>query len=296
MKISYLRHFIAIYEEKNLTRAAAILHTSQPALTNELNNLEKRFETPLFIRQNKGLFPTKAADVLYKGARDIISRVDLLSDEMAVFSQNTKLVRIGIPPILSTLIFPNLVSGLRKKYPETQLNVSERGSIVNLLQVKEGQLDAAIISGNQPLGANIESRELTKLKICLYVSIENPIAVHREVGFEGIRDLQFVSLKDDSFLGFFLQSYFKEHGAVPNIALSSSQLQLIRHLVNNNSAAAILYEGALETEDGIVAIPLTDIDSVPVRFIWNRQMSAQPSIKNILRILETGQRTPVDPT
>jgi LysR family nitrogen assimilation transcriptional regulator len=67
-----LRYFIAVYEQRNLSRAADQVNVAQSALSHHISNLEAEFATPLFERKPRGMEPTAAGERLYEHARIIL--------------------------------------------------------------------------------------------------------------------------------------------------------------------------------------------------------------------------------
>lgn len=62
--LNLLRVFIALMEERSVTRAADRLGITQPALSNALNRLRESLQDPLFIRERYGMQPTQKAEAL----------------------------------------------------------------------------------------------------------------------------------------------------------------------------------------------------------------------------------------
>src|SRR5438445_11927033 len=67
-----LRYFIAVYEQRNLSRAADQASVAQSALSHHISNLEAEFATPLFERKLRGMEPTATGERLYEHARIIL--------------------------------------------------------------------------------------------------------------------------------------------------------------------------------------------------------------------------------
>jgi len=76
MDLRELRYFAAVFDERNLTRAAARCFVSQPSVSLAIANLETELGTALFIRHKKGMMPTDAAERFQPIARRIIGEAD----------------------------------------------------------------------------------------------------------------------------------------------------------------------------------------------------------------------------
>ena len=69
-----LRHFLAVFEHRNMTAAARALHITQPALTKSIRRLEEELDVHLFERQPSGVEPTRYGHVLARRAIDELGR------------------------------------------------------------------------------------------------------------------------------------------------------------------------------------------------------------------------------
>lgn len=74
MDLRQLRYFVAIYEHRNLSRAAAASNVAQSALSLHMSNLEADLRSALFVRLPRGMAPTAAGERLYTHAKSILRR------------------------------------------------------------------------------------------------------------------------------------------------------------------------------------------------------------------------------
>ncbi|MFV0363577.1 MAG: LysR family transcriptional regulator [Suipraeoptans sp.] len=292
MKLSQLRYFQTICKYHNITRAAQELHVSQPSLSNVIKDLEKEFGVTLFHRLSKGLFLTEEGTFLLERATDLLAQADNLISEMSVLGSSNHKVKLGLPPMLGSLLFPNIMQTLQLNYPNTNIAVLEHGSITNKSLVQEGSIDAAIISGNDPLPYVLDYVELCTLNILFYISIESPTAIATEININQLQNVPLVLLKEDSFITSFVMQRFKDHDILPNIILNTNQLNTIEKLVANNTAASFLFEGILSENEDIVAIPLIDPPKVNVRLIWNKNRKQSIGTKNLIRLMQNSIELP----
>lgn len=142
-----LRAFIKIVDIGSFTRAAAILHIAQPALSQQVAALEAHFRRKLLVRSKSGVQPTEAGKLLYKHAQVMLRQLDLAESDIRVDGTNVSgQVSIGLAPFstASTLAVP-LLKTIREQFPDIVLQVHENiGGIISEM-IMTGQLDLAFI-------------------------------------------------------------------------------------------------------------------------------------------------------
>src|SRR3546814_6415989 len=82
MNILSLRYFRKIAEHGSITRAAAELHITQPALTRHVAHLEDQLRVKLLMRHGRGVRLTETGRLLTTRARSILADIDILSEEL----------------------------------------------------------------------------------------------------------------------------------------------------------------------------------------------------------------------
>jgi LysR family hca operon transcriptional activator len=148
MDLRYLRFFIAVAEEMNVTRAAERLHTVQPSVSRQIHRLEEIVGTPLFRRERHKLFLTDAGSAFLRESRAILEQVDHAM-EQARQAARTNNHRVSVGFILGTEgpIFSRLVPTLRKKHPEMQISYRSLTELEMLTALDNKTINAAFCAG-----------------------------------------------------------------------------------------------------------------------------------------------------
>jgi LysR family transcriptional regulator, benzoate and cis,cis-muconate-responsive activator of ben and cat genes len=89
MDVRQLKYFVAVAEERNIGRAAARLHISQPPLTRQIQQLEASLGVALFVRTPRGVELTEAGAELLRDARSIGSMMEAATESVASISAST---------------------------------------------------------------------------------------------------------------------------------------------------------------------------------------------------------------
>ena len=160
MKIVQLQYFCAVTRLHSITKAAAELYVTQPAISSAIKELEKEFSINLFNRTKNHLTLTKEGELFYQKAVVLLEQYNNTLEQLYDLGQCKATVKIGIPPLLSTIFFPQLITDFKELYPDISFELFEYGSIRAANMVQEGKLDLALV--------NMHFYEIDKLNSLCY--------------------------------------------------------------------------------------------------------------------------------
>lgn len=148
MDIRRLNAFVKIVDIGSITRASAILHIAQPALSQQIAALETHFGKPLLLRSKRGVVPTEAGKYLYRHCQTILRQMEQAERDITTSSEDiTGTVSVGLAPLgLGSLIASQLIQVIREKHPGILLYINETvggGAISE--QIMTGKMDVALI-------------------------------------------------------------------------------------------------------------------------------------------------------
>ena len=141
-----LRYFIAVYEQRNLSRAADQANVAQSALSHHIANLEAEFAMPLFERKPRGMEPTAAGERLYEHARIILRAMaaaereikdggNVIAGDISIGMANSAMKAIGVP----------LMRAVLEKHPNLKLSLTESLSGATLLHLMASEVDLVLV-------------------------------------------------------------------------------------------------------------------------------------------------------
>lgn len=150
MDLRQLKYFVRIMECGSLTRAAAALHLSQPALGEHLRKLEDELGVELFVRHSRGIAPTAAAQLLRERAEHLLAYAAETSQLLRETREAIEgRVTLGVSPGLNELFSAELIERCRVNLPGIVINVVEdlSGALVERMARGGETLDLALASG-----------------------------------------------------------------------------------------------------------------------------------------------------
>lgn len=154
MELRQLRYFVAIVDHGSLSRAARVLHVAQPALTQQIQQLEEELGAQLLHRSAQGALATDAGKIFYEHAQAILKQMgDARSAVSQSADQPTGTVTLGIPQSVSGALALPLLIAVRRIYPGITLQLTEELSGNLIEQLKSGRINLAVLFDDGQLTA-----------------------------------------------------------------------------------------------------------------------------------------------
>jgi DNA-binding transcriptional LysR family regulator len=152
----HLKVFVAVYKNRSFTKAAELLHTSQPTVSEHIHNLESRLDCRLFDRLGRSIMPTLEAQILYPRALAILEDLRKLEDELNATGKGVagELI-IGASTIPGEYIVPRLAASFKARYPAVSFEIKIGDSAEIVDSVSNNDMLIGIV------GARIPSRKVT---------------------------------------------------------------------------------------------------------------------------------------
>lgn len=147
MNPKQIQYALALSETLNFSQSADKLGITQPALSKQIQHLEKELGVTLFDRNHSPLTLTPAGEYFVRNARELVFREEQLRKGLEQFQigESGRLV-IGITPFRSLYIMPDLVKKIRARYPGVCISIQEVPSLQLRKEAAEGKYDLAIVN------------------------------------------------------------------------------------------------------------------------------------------------------
>ncbi|HTW52496.1 MAG TPA: LysR family transcriptional regulator [Stellaceae bacterium] len=156
MELRHLRYFVAVAEERHVTRAAERLGIQQPPLSQQIQALERELDAQLFRRKPRGVELTPAGRALYDEARAILARTDEAVAATRRAAQG-EAGRIGIGFTSSASFHPfvpRAIRAFREAHPLVALALEESGTTELVEALRVQAIDAAFV--RSPVGESAD--------------------------------------------------------------------------------------------------------------------------------------------
>jgi DNA-binding transcriptional LysR family regulator len=146
MDLRQLRYFLAVAEERSVTRAAARLHLTQPPLSAQLARLEHELGVELFVRHRRGVDLTEAGRQLVEHARRVLADVDAAAESVRRTGQGRSgRLALAFAPAIAWSVLPPLLYRFRTALPEVDVRFLEAGTDAVAEHVRARRADLGLV-------------------------------------------------------------------------------------------------------------------------------------------------------
>ena len=196
-----LETFIVVADLGSFNKAAEALYITPPAVTKQINLLEKDLEVQLFVRTHRGLILTEAGKSLYKDAKYIIQYCkDSVERAKRAMEEKDNVIRIGTSPMTPAAPVIQMWEKVRKDYPDIRLQMipymnsqeSAREILKNLgtnIDIVGGIFDETMLKLRQCQGM-----EISRQRICCAVSLNHRLASKETLTFQDLYGENFLMM------------------------------------------------------------------------------------------------------
>ena len=188
--------------------------------------------------------------------RDRLDTVDDTTAFMSELGKKQRRVKIGIPQMIGTFLFPRLFRDFKAKNPQIRLDLTEGGSPELLRAVEEDELDLAIIISNDINSPDICIKHIYDTEFYLCTGRKNPFSSKAKASLEEIKHESFILFKDGYYQNKLIRERFSEINAEPDILLNTNQIVTIKNMIENDIACSFLIKEVIEDDTDICGIPL----------------------------------------
>lgn len=186
MELRHLRYFRAVAELRSVSKAANVLHLTQPALSRQIMELERQLGSPLFRRTSRGVDLTPAGAGLYGHLDALFAQVERIPEIVRTASETKALVTVGLPQGLPHDWFLDLLEAVEHDLPEVALSLQEATTDEQRQLLQQGLLDLALIHLEPDEGPRLL---LLEQVMGIGVPPHSPLTGRTEIGFADLDGL-----------------------------------------------------------------------------------------------------------
>ncbi|PPU38870.1 LysR family transcriptional regulator [Xanthomonas arboricola pv. populi] len=291
MDIRQIKKFVAVAKTRNFTRAAGLLHMTQPSLSKQIQQLEERLGARLFQRDSRPIRLTEAGRRFYEDALAVLDRVEQMEQTARRLGLGGKRI-FNVGFVASALYggLPTVMRRLMEQREDVEVRWLEMTSMEQQDALRHGIIDVGfgrIITGD----ASVTRVVLRQERLFLALSPEHRLArksgAVRLLELDGSDIIVYPSQPRPSYADQVL-SLLREHGARPQEVHEVKELQTALALVTAGSGACLIPATARHLRPSLVYRPVADADAMSPIVMNYRSRDEDPIIaviKDVTRSL-----------
>lgn len=269
--LDQLRILKAIAAEGSFKRAADSLYVSQPAVSLQVQHLERQLDVPLFDRGGRRAQLTEAGRLLLSYGDRILSLCQETCRAIEDLQNlNGGTLIIGASQTTGTYLMPRMIGLFRKKYPDVAVQLHVHSTRRTAWSVANGQVDLAIIGGEIPteLKDALEIMPYAEDELALVLPNPHPLADVGTLSREELYKLQFITLDSQSTIRKVIDQILLRNGVDPHqltIEMELNSIEAIKNAVQAGLGAAFLSVTAIEKELQMGVMRCVAIDGLVIK-------------------------------
>lgn len=253
----HTHYFLAVAEHHGFTRAAAALHVSQPALSQQIRQLEEMLAVQLFDRSGRTIRLTDAGEVYLRYARSALQALEegkRAIHDVEDLSRGS--LRVAVTPTFTAWFIGPLLAEYHTRYPNVTLQLQELSQDKIEEMVVNDELDVGI-AFDQVHSADIDAQPLLTENLALVVANHHPLAVQASVDLSVLNDEKLILLNAEFATREQIDRYCLHAGLRPQILMEANSISAVLELVRRTGLSTLLPAPIAEQSHDLQAISLT---------------------------------------
>ncbi|MDG2979253.1 LysR family transcriptional regulator [Latilactobacillus curvatus] len=270
MDLRVLNYFLTVAQERTISKAAAVLHLSQPTLSKQLKDLETELGVQLFTRGNREITLTTDGVYLQKRGREILSLVDATTNNLTHNQVVSGIISIGAGETQAFQLIAVIINDLRQRYPDINLQLFSGTADEVKERIDQGLLDFGLVI--DPVDK--QRYEFVRLPVSdhwgVLVADDHPIAAHSTVDAATLAQYPLL-ISGQSLVCQQISNWFGANLDQLDVVGTYTLLYNASLLVKTSNNAALCIDGIINTkENGLKFIPLNPPLTVNTNIIWKK--------------------------
>ncbi|WP_454295166.1 LysR substrate-binding domain-containing protein [Salana multivorans] len=287
-----LRLMQAIRDQGTLTAAAEHLGVSQPAVSQNVQRLERRLGTPLLVRAGRSVRLTEAGEVLARHGESVSAALRAAEAEVvSITGLQSGLVRLAAFPSSTSALVPRALAILRERHPGVSVRLDEVEPPQSLALVRTGEVDVALAFAYE--GTDLGRGEDDLSGLSMERLLEDPVllALPRDHELASRADLSLADAKDEHWIAGcprcrgHLMSSARASGFTPDITFATDDPSAVLGLVGEGLGVGLLPGMVRSIARGYSGVVLREVAGVSPRSVsavTSPDLLAVPAVRSFL--------------
>ncbi len=293
MTFTQFTAFAAVAKHLNVTKAASMLHVSQPSLSKHLKALEENFKLRLFTRHAKGIKLTDEGYEFFKEIEPILTQLEKINQRYLnghAQKQNGPL-KVGGTYGPASRMLPTVLGSFKKSHPKVDVTLRANSGSIIRQGILNGDLEIAVCSQAPSLSSMLYSEPHVPMKLVAFVARNDPIAKKKELTLDELENIPIVvrSSHGPESITQALLTEMKKPGRKISIAMACESPEAIKRAVLQGLGIGFLYYDAVRDSIDRGSFKLVNIRGLELvgqtHIIYHNERPLSPNATEFLKML-----------
>jgi DNA-binding transcriptional LysR family regulator len=256
--------------EGSFKKAAEKLYISQPAVSLQIQNLEKQLNIPIFYRDKRRARLTETGQLLLKYAERILNLCEETCRGLEeIQTLQSGVLIIGASQTTGTYLMPRLIGIFRHKYPQISIELQVHSTRQIARGVANGQIDLAVVGGKVPydLKPTLNIISYAEDELALILPPSHPFSTLKYIQKEDLYRLKFIALDTKSTIRNVIETTLIDNGIDSRqfkIEMELNSIEAIKNAVQSGLGAAFVSVSAISKELELNIIHWANIKDITI--------------------------------
>lgn len=239
MEFRTLHAFVEVVRQGGFSRATRTVFATQSTISKAVKQLEDELGLRLLDRIGHRSVLTAAGEVVYRrGEKLLADRQDLLTELDEIRGLRRGSLRLGLPPVGSSILFAPLFAIYRQRYPGIDVRLVEHGSDQLEEKLRAGELELA--GALLPISEDFDGQAVRREPLVALLPSGHPLSARETVRLAELKDTPFIVFESGFSLHRMILDAGRRAGFEPDVIARSSQMDFMVELVAAGLGVAFL--------------------------------------------------------
>lgn len=267
MNLTQLKAFIAVIDKRSFSEAARASGVSQPAVTLQVQSLERELSATLLERRRKRIEPTEAGALLEPVAREIVKRWDALSEQVSALEGTVGgRLTVGGSTTPAHYVLPRFIGDLKRHYPDLAVVLEVADTRDTVERLKGGELDVAVV-GEEVKDRAVQCERWLPDELVVVVPPDSPLAKGRSHGLSELADYPVVFREKGSATRDVVEHHLASQGLAPDdldVVMELGTSEAVASAVEAGLGLAIVSRASVERSLALGRLVAADLKKFPL--------------------------------
>jgi DNA-binding transcriptional LysR family regulator len=293
MTFTQFTAFAAVAKHLNVTRAANMLHVSQPSLSKHLKALEENFKLQLFTRHAKGIKLTDDGYEFLTEIEPILAQLDKINHRYRNGSvkKPSGPLRVGGTYGPASRILPSLLTVFKKTHPKVDVTLRANSGRIIHQQILHGDLEIGVCSRTTSPSTMLYSEPYIRLKLVAFGAKNHPVAKRKKLTLSDLEHVPLIVRMDNDLQSttHTVLNALRKQGYKLNIAMRCESPEAVQSAVTQNLGIGLLYYDAIKAAIERGSFKIIQIRGLEIEgrtyIVYHKERPLSPNAEEFLKLL-----------